>query len=216
MYHPSTQSNFYDPMSFTEMYLYNGVIMAFFFLISFGTVMFFASCVASFFGFCNLQVSGIESEMGMFIASAGVAFSLSVPGMLALYVFHPDVQTGLIYPITAFQWYWTIGWSDFESDLTLSGVDSGPSGIPYLLDTVDGGVVPVNTDCSFCITSNDVLHAFSLPSVFLKCDAVPGRLNLLHVNFMHPGLQYGQCSELCGVGHSYMPLKLEVVELVSA
>ena len=63
----------------------------------------------------------------------------------------------------------------------------------------------------FFITSNDVLHAFSIPAAFVKCDAVPRRLNAISLNFPHPRVFYRQCSELCRVRHSYIPIKLEVV-----
>merc|ERR1719376_937014 len=82
---------------------------------------------------------------------------------------------------------------------------------PFLLETSDCRVVPIRINTTFYITSNDVLHAFSLPTTFSKCDAVPWRLNAISVNFSHPRVYYRQCSELCGVGHSYMPIKVEAV-----
>ena len=62
----------------------------------------------------------------------------------------------------------------------------------------------------FCITSGDVLHAFAIPSLGLKIDAVPGRLNTLSIQGAKAGLYYGQCSELCGYGHGFMPMLLNL------
>jgi len=82
---------------------------------------------------------------------------------------------------------------------------------PYLLETSDCRVVPMGISTTFYVTSNDVLHAFSLPRTFSKCDAVPRRLNAISISFPRPRIFYRQCSELCRVGHSYIPIKVEAV-----
>ena len=81
----------------------------------------------------------------------------------------------------------------------------------YLLETIDNRVVFKSISTTFYITSNDVLHSFSLPASFVKCDAVPKLLNALLVKFPHPRVQYKQCFELCTVRLSYIPIKIEVV-----
>jgi heme/copper-type cytochrome/quinol oxidase subunit 2 len=72
-------------------------------------------------------------------------------------------------------------------------------------------ILPKNTKINFFITSTDVLHSWAVPSLGIKVDAVPGRLSVATTNIQHTGILYGQCSEICGVGHGFMPIKLIVV-----
>ncbi|ODQ76917.1 hypothetical protein BABINDRAFT_169583, partial [Babjeviella inositovora NRRL Y-12698] len=82
-----------------------------------------------------------------------------------------------------------------------------------MLDTDTSIVLPVDTHVRFIVTSADVLHDFSVPSLSMKIDACPGRLNQTSTLVEREGVYYGQCSELCGVAHSAMPIKVEVVSL---
>lgn len=74
-------------------------------------------------------------------------------------------------------------------------------------------VLPVSTHIRFILTAADVLHSFAVPSLGLKIDAVPGRLNQTSVLIERPGVYYGQCSELCGVNHGFMPIVIQAVSL---
>nr|BCM73299.1 cytochrome c oxidase subunit II [Pegea confoederata] len=215
MFSPSLQMNFYDPMANMELTLYNGSMLALFFLISLGLAS-LVICTSPGFGYSNIGLNYLQSEMGMFVSTCLVAMSLSLPGLVVLYTQGPDSKTEFMLPVTAFQWYWVMGWENHETELMMENLSNLSSGSPYLLETTDSGVVPMGASTTFYITSSDVLHSFSLPASFVKCDAVPGRLNALLVKFPHPGVQYGQCSELCGVGHSYMPIKIEVVNTKDA
>jgi cytochrome c oxidase subunit 2 len=82
-----------------------------------------------------------------------------------------------------------------------------------MLDTDTSIVLPVDTHVRFVVTSADVLHDFAVPALGLKVDAAPGRLNQISTLVQREGVFYGQCSELCGVAHSAMPIKVEVVNL---
>ena len=82
---------------------------------------------------------------------------------------------------------------------------------PRLLATDTAMVVPVDTTVRVIVTAADVLHAFALPAFGLKMDAVPGRLNETWFKAEKTGTFYGQCSELCGIRHSFMPIRIEVV-----
>ncbi|KRZ98233.1 uncharacterized protein AC631_06007 [Debaryomyces fabryi] len=82
-----------------------------------------------------------------------------------------------------------------------------------LLDTDTSIVVPVDTHVRFIVTANDVLHCFTIPSLGIKVDACPGRLNQVSALIQRTGVYYGQCSELCGVNHGLMPIKLECVPI---
>ncbi|RUP01576.1 Cupredoxin [Jimgerdemannia flammicorona] len=82
-----------------------------------------------------------------------------------------------------------------------------------LLEVDNRVVVPVHTHVRFIVSGTDVIHSFAVPSLGLKIDAVPGRLNATSVLIERPGVFYGQCSEICGVHHSAMPIAIEAVEL---
>ena len=85
------------------------------------------------------------------------------------------------------------------------------AGLPRLLAVDEPMVVPMNVPVRFVVTSSDVLHAFAVPAFGVKMDAVPGRLNETWAEVTRAGVYYGQCSELCGSGHAYMPLMIQAV-----
>jgi cytochrome c oxidase subunit 2 len=92
-----------------------------------------------------------------------------------------------------------------ESDLEL--------GQFRLLDVDNRVVVPVDTHVRFIVTGQDVIHDFAVPSLGLKIDRIPGRLNQTSVLIQREGVYYGQCSEICGVYHGFMPITVEAVSL---
>lgn len=92
-----------------------------------------------------------------------------------------------------------------EEDLTLGQL--------RLLEVDNRVILPVNTHLRFIITSADVLHSWAVPSLGIKCDAVPGRLNQVSTFIKREGVFYGQCSELCGANHGFMPIVVEAVSL---
>lgn len=97
----------------------------------------------------------------------------------------------------------------YEKDINISLIQSKPNF--YRMLSVDSRIVlPVNTPIKFIITSSDVLHSFALPSLGLKIDAVPGRLSQQIITFDRPGIYWGQCSELCGPYHGFMPIVFEI------
>lgn len=116
-----------------------------------------------------------------------------------------------------YQWYWGYEYMDgigkgikFES--YMKKAEELKEGEPRLLETDNRVVLPINTDIRILTTSNDVIHAFTVPAFGFKVDAVPGRLNETWVNINKAGVYYGQCSELCGSAHAFMPIAVEAVE----
>lgn len=99
----------------------------------------------------------------------------------------------------------------FDSNLIIE--DSLPLGYPRLLSTDNVLVLPSETPIRFLITSNDVIHSWSVPNFGIKVDAVPGRLNQAFLNTDYCGTSWGQCSELCGVNHGYMPIEIRVLPI---
>jgi cytochrome c oxidase subunit 2 len=115
--------------------------------------------------------------------------------------------------VTGYQWYWGYEYPDqkiaFEASM-IETKDLKP-GQPRLLATDKHVVVPVNKVVKVLITANDVLHAWALPAFGVKRDAVPGRINETWFKAEKEGIFYGQCSELCGIKHAFMPITVEVV-----
>jgi len=133
--------------------------------------------------------------------------------------------------VTGYQWYWgyeyvdegvafeanMIGNAYTEGDLTLTPeteqalIDAGYSGKEFLLATDNAVVVPVGAVIVMQLTGGDVIHSWTVPAFGVKQDAVPGRLSQLWFAAEKEGIYFGQCSELCGIAHAYMPITVKVV-----
>jgi len=121
---------------------------------------------------------------------------------------------GLTIRAIGHQWYWSYEYPDngnFTFDATMVEKDQLQGGQIYLLDTDNEVVLPIETDIRIQITAADVIHSWTVPSFGVKHDGVPGRTNESWFNIKRPGIYYGQCSELCGVRHGYMPIKVRAV-----
>ncbi|WP_354067713.1 cytochrome c oxidase subunit II [Caulobacter sp. 1776] len=116
---------------------------------------------------------------------------------------------------TGYQWYWGYEYPDQKISeivsLPLTKEQAQAKKVPYLLAADKAMVVPVNQVVRVQVTGADVIHAFALPAFGLKIDAIPGRLNETWFKAERTGVFYGQCSELCGVDHSNMPIEIHVV-----
>jgi cytochrome c oxidase subunit 2 len=112
------------------------------------------------------------------------------------------------------QWYWSYEYPDhgnFTFDAYMVADEDLEPGQPRLLETDYAIVLPVDTRIRILVTASDVLHSFAMPSMGLKLDGVPGRINETWVQINREGTYYGQCSEICGTGHSYMPIMIKAV-----
>ena len=116
---------------------------------------------------------------------------------------------------TGYQWYWGFTYPDNGGFEVISNMmDEGEAaarGEPPQLAADNRMVVPVGVPLRIQVTGADVIHAFAVPSLWFKIDAVPGRINERTLTINEPGIYYGQCSELCGARHAYMPIALEAV-----
>jgi cytochrome c oxidase subunit 2 len=116
---------------------------------------------------------------------------------------------------TGYQWYWGYTYPDnggFEVVSNMLDKDAAAArGEPYQLAVDNRMVVPANTPLRLQTTAADVIHSFAVPSLWFKLDAVPGRLNEKLLIIKEPGVYYGQCSELCGVRHGFMPITVEAL-----
>jgi cytochrome c oxidase subunit II len=139
--------------------------------------------------------------------------SIAVPSFKLLFLQTTIPPADLTIKATGKQWYWSYGYPDakFEFDsIMLQDKDRKPDQ-PRLLSVDNEVVVPVNKVVRVQVIGADVIHAFAVPSFGIKIDAVPGRLNETWFKATREGMYYGQCSELCGKDHAYMPIAVRVV-----
>ena len=138
---------------------------------------------------------------------------IAVPSFKILYKQDAIPKADLTIKAIGYQWYWGYEYPDeniiFESYM-VEDKDLRPDQ-PRLLAVDNEVVVPVNKVVKVLITANDVLHAWALPSFGVKRDAVPGRINETWFKAEKVGTYYGQCSELCGIKHAFMPITVKVV-----
>ena len=132
-----------------------------------------------------------------------------------LFAYNDMPKPDLTVKATGYQWYWGYEYPDqkvgeFVSNL-LPEDEAKQRNVPYLLAATEPLVVPVNKNVRVLVTGADVIHAFALPAFGLKIDAVPGRINETWFRAEKVGTYYGQCSELCGVDHAFMPIEIKVV-----
>ena len=117
--------------------------------------------------------------------------------------------------VNGYQWYWGYEYPDHGVPEIISNMLDEPTaaarGEPYQLAVDNRMVVPVNQTVKLIVRGADVIHSFAVPALWVKMDAVPGRLNEVTFRADRIGVYYGQCSELCGVNHGYMPIAVEVV-----
>lgn len=139
---------------------------------------------------------------------------IAVPSFKQLYLNDVIPKADMTVKAIGHQWYWTYEYPDhgkFSFDANMVAPGDLKPGQPRLLETDAVVVVPVDTTVRVQVTATDVLHAWAMPAFGVKIDAVPGRLNETWFKATREGTYYGQCSELCGVNHGFMPIKIDVV-----
>jgi cytochrome c oxidase subunit 2 len=132
-----------------------------------------------------------------------------------LYAYHDMPKPYMTVKATGYQWYWGYEYPDQQigevTSTILPEADAKARGVPYKLAATEPMIVPVNQVIRVQATGADVIHSFGLPAFGLKIDAIPGRLNEMWFKAERTGTYYGQCSELCGVDHAFMPIEIRVV-----
>jgi cytochrome c oxidase subunit 2 len=141
---------------------------------------------------------------------------IAIPSFRLLYFTDRDPENEIEMTIKAIghQWYWSYEYPDhgnFTFDAYMVADEDLEEGQKRLLSTDNAVVLPVDTNIRILVTASTVLHNFAMPSMGLKMDGVPGRINETWVRITKEGTFYGQCSELCGTGHSYMPIMIQAV-----
>ena len=142
-----------------------------------------------------------------------ILIGIAIPSFRLLYLQRDFPAPEMTVKAIGNQWFWSYEYPehDVSFDQYLKTKAELKDGEPYLLATDTEVVVPVNKIVRVIVTANDVLHSWTIPSFGSKIDAVPGRLNETWFKAEKEGIYYGQCSELCGKDHAYMPISVRVV-----
>nr|YP_009351718.1 cytochrome c oxidase subunit II [Thoracotermes macrothorax]AQP30483.1 cytochrome c oxidase subunit 2 [Thoracotermes macrothorax] len=148
------------------------------------------------------------------IAPAIILVFIAIPSLRLLYLMDEIHNPLVTLKTVGHQWYWSYEYSDFtklEFDSYMIQQEDQQVNTFRLLDTDNRVVLPMNSPIRMIVTAADVLHSWAVPSLGVKTDATPGRLNQTSFSINRPGLLYGQCSEICGANHSFMPIVIESV-----
>lgn len=149
---------------------------------------------------------------------AGILVFVALPSLRLLYLLDEVYEPSITLKVIGRQWYWRYEYTDMSevmldsyivqtSDLLLNGF--------RVLDVDVRGVLPYNTQVRVLVTSRDVIHSWTIPRAGVKIDAIPGRLNQIGLFFRRTGVFFGQCSEICGVNHRFIPVVIERVSTIA-
>nr|ASS30613.1 cytochrome c oxidase subunit 2 [Coenobita perlatus] len=152
------------------------------------------------------------------VLPALILIFIALPSLRLLYLLDEVNNPSVTLKSIGHQWYWSYEYSDFsqlEFDSFMVPTDELGSAGFRLLDVDNRAVLPFNTQIRVLVSAADVIHSWTVPSLGVKVDAIPGRLNQISFLISRPGLFYGQCSEICGANHSFMPIVVESVSVKS-
>ncbi|MGZ9109204.1 MAG: cytochrome c oxidase subunit II [Micavibrio sp.] len=164
----------------------------------------------------SMTTHNVPLEIVWTVIPVLILILIAVPSFKLLYYMDRTDDPEMTLKVTGYQWYWGFEYPDHgdisitsnmikEEDLDLE------KGQIRLLSTDNPVILPVDTNIQVIVTAADVLHSFAVPAFGIKVDAVPGRINESWVRIEKPGVYYGQCSELCGQGHAFMPVEVIAV-----
>jgi len=152
------------------------------------------------------------------ILPAIILLFLALPSLRLLYLTDEIRNPSITLKAIGHQWYWRYEYTDFadiEIDSYIIPTSDLSSGQYRLLEVDNRVVLPIQIEVRVLVTAADVIHAWTVPALGVKVDAVPGRLNQLGFTINQPGVFYGQCSEICGANHSFIPISIESVNIKS-
>lgn len=157
------------------------------------------------------------------ITPAFILLIIAIPSFSLLYAMDEIISPAITVKTLGHQWYWSYEYSDYLNedneaivyDSYIIPEEDLENGQLRLLEVDNRMVIPVNTHVRVIVSAADVLHSWAVPSLGVKCDAIPGRLNQISLFVKREGLYFGQCSEICGINHAFMPIVVEAVSLPS-
>ena len=158
-----------------------------------------------------LIIKGHALEIIWTILPIILLYFLALPSLKVLYLLNERILPLISVKVLGNQWYWTYQYDsldfDFDSFILAEHEDKNFR----LLDVDNNLVLPNKIQLRFLVSSNDVIHSFTVPALGFKIDATPGRLNKTISFIEAPGIFYGQCSEICGVNHRFIPIVVESI-----
>lgn len=174
----------------------------------------------------NNQISsmithGTIIEIVWTVTPSLILMIIAVPSFALLYSIDEVLDPAITFKVIGHQWYWTYEYGDFCNksgdsiifDSYMINDEDLIKGQIRLLDVDNRVVLPIKTHIRALVTSMDVLHSWAIPSLGVKIDACPGRLNQVSIYLNREGIFYGQCSEICGIQHGFMPIAIQGVSI---
>nr|AAD40262.1 cytochrome oxidase II [Trama maritima]AAD40263.1 cytochrome oxidase II [Trama maritima] len=165
--------------------------------------------------FINIKIS--ENQFIEFIWTIMppiILIFIALPSLHLLYLMDEMKAPILTIKILGHQWYWSYEYSDFPNIEFESYMINNINKENFRLIEVDNKtILPFKYNIQLLISSEDVIHSWTIPSLAIKIDAIPGRMNQINLFMNRPGLYFGQCSEICGINHSFMPIQIESINL---
>ncbi len=154
-------------------------------------------------------------EIAWTIVPVLILMVISIFSFQLLFKYHDFPKADVTVKATGYQWYWGFEYPDQKIGEYVSNVlpedQAKAKNVPFRLAATEPLVIPVHKNVKVLITGADVIHAFAVPSFGVIADAVPGRINQVWFNVEKTGTYYGQCRELCGIDHAFMPIEVRVV-----
>nr|ASU53158.1 cytochrome oxidase subunit II [Periphyllus sp. ZMIOZ 18633] len=165
--------------------------------------------------FINIKIS--ENQMIELIWTSIppiILIFIALPSLHLLYLMDEIKSPIMTIKIFGHQWFWSYEYSDFMNIEFESYMINSMEKQNFRLIEVDNKtILPYNFNIRLLISSDDVIHSWTIPSLGIKIDAIPGRMNQINLFMNRPGMYFGQCSEICGINHSFMPIQIESINL---
>nr|AAO85838.1 cytochrome c oxidase subunit II [Paradoxaphis plagianthi] len=165
--------------------------------------------------FINIKIS--ENQMIEFMWTTTppiILIFIAMPSLHLLYLMDEIKCPILTIKIFGHQWFWSYEYSDFSNIEFESYMMNELNKENFRLIEVDNKtILPFKFNIRLLISSDDVIHSWTIPSLAIKIDAIPGRMNQINLYMNRPGMYFGQCSEICGINHSFMPIQIESINL---
>nr|AIW06159.1 cytochrome c oxidase subunit II [Araneae sp. MT-2014] len=191
------------------VYFHDHIMMVMIMIMVLVGYMLFNSCVNSYYNL--MMFEGQELESIWTVLPGVFLLFIAFPSIRLLYLMEEGEFYDLTISILGHQWYWSYEYSDLGFKSYDSYMLNDSDSVFRLLNVDNCLVLPYKTSVRAVVSSVDVIHSWTIPSLGVKADAIPGRLNQLSLMFNRVGVFSGQCSEICGANHSFMPILISVV-----
>nr|QJC59956.1 cytochrome c oxidase subunit II [Pseudoregma bambucicola] len=165
--------------------------------------------------FINIKI--LENELIELIWTTTpplILIFIAMPSLHLLYLMDEIKSPNMTIKIIVHQWFWSYEYSDFPNIEFESYMINNKKNENFRLIEVDNKmIIPFKMNIRLLITSENVIHSWTIPSLGIKIDAISGRMNQSNIMANRPGMFFGQCSEICGINHSFMPIQMESINM---